>query len=187
MKRFYTVLLFSFLALVAYAQDNYPVGMRQELASVTQDNTNDSNTYSVFRYRGADGTEGYFLSLGRSFNIISIVSDIGSSSLDHIDETCIYLGDTIDGVYESLDKKLDVIKHDVCTTVNYPCKLVDGMGRLNGDSVANATVVKRFLQNKRLNIQFTSGRHTASVDLTPATIKSLRFSVNLSNKIVPQQ
>ncbi|MBQ7222848.1 MAG: hypothetical protein IJS02_05235 [Bacteroidales bacterium] len=185
MKRILTTLVFSLAALVIFAQ-NVPQGMRAEIASVNQEDNVDSRTYTIFKYQEEDGTVNYYMSLGRSFNIISIVSDIGTSTLDHVDETCIYMGQSVDDVFEALDKLLEVSGEDVGTVVTYPCRLVDGIGRITGESTATCTVVKRFLQNKRLNFQFQSGRNTASVDMTPATIKSLRWTLNVSNKINPQ-
>ena len=74
----------------ASAKDN-PVGMRMEIA----ESGDDDNETVLFTYKDQDGTEAYYLGLGRVFRILDVLFDGElNTSFDHVDEVCLCLGTT---------------------------------------------------------------------------------------------
>jgi hypothetical protein len=65
MKRIIAAIALACVMLSAWAQD-FPAGMRKEIVEIEQDD----HEYSLFSYKDADGTFGYYLSLGRVFPIL---------------------------------------------------------------------------------------------------------------------
>ena len=184
MKRIFLVVLFSFIALSAFAQWDFPAGMRMEVAEAGQDD----NEYSIFAYRDDDGTFGYYLSLGHVFHLLEIFrEDITDASLDHLDEACLWLGATADEAFATLDSFLELLDADMGTAVEFPGRLSSGAEKLGEPSTATCVVVKRLLQGKRLCFYFTSGRHTAQADLTKSAVKSLKSMFKLDQKIHPNR
>ncbi|MBR4146633.1 MAG: hypothetical protein IKU00_01935 [Bacteroidales bacterium] len=180
MKKIVLTITLALIAAFTFAQNNNPVGMRMEVTEITQDN----NEYSIFTYKDDDGTFGYYLSLGRVYRILEIiVNDRNSSTLDHISETCLYLGTTADEAYDALEHLLDLLDQEPGTAVDIPCRLTNGSPTLTDSSTATCIVVKRFFQRKRLCFLFTSGRHTAQVDLTRSALKSLRWNLKMAQKL----
>ena len=164
MKRIIAAIAFACVMLSAWAQD-FPAGMRKEIVEIEQDD----HEYSLFSYKDADGTFGYYLSLGRVFPILEAEIFGGQTTISHMDETCLCLGATTEEAPG--------------TTAAFQCRRSSGGERLSVPDQANCVVVKRFLQGKRLNFQFVSGGHTADVDLTRSTLKSLRWNINLGKKL----
>ncbi|MBQ9888147.1 MAG: hypothetical protein IJM41_02755 [Bacteroidales bacterium] len=184
MKHLLFTIALVFAGVIAFAQ-NIPAGMRMELTECEENN----REYSVFSYKDADGTYGYYLSLGREFRLIESNREDGTVSghIDHIDETCILLGSTMDEAIASLDSLLDLLNEDPGTVLEFPCRLATGAERLGEPSTATCFITKRILQGKRLCFQFISGRHTAQTDLTKSSIKSLKSGVKLYKKLHPKQ
>ena len=182
MKRILTTLLLACMTLFAVAQ-NSPIGMKMEIAEVGQDD----NEYSIFTYKDPDGTFGYYLSVGHVFQLLELFSDDLSSSLGLVNETCLVMGETMDDAFAFLDSLLELLEEAPGTTAEFPCRLTTGADKLFAFSTANAIVVKRFLQGKRLNFHFVSGNHTADVDLTKSAIKSLRWNLDLYRKLHPNE
>lgn len=181
MKRIITTLVLALVAVFAIAQNrDIPAGIRMEVTEAGED---DEREYSIFTYKDEDGTFGYYLSLGREFKLLEILSDDSSSSLSHLDEACLWLGKTADEAAATLDSFLDLLDEPVGTVKEFPCRLTNGAEKLTDHSTAVCFIVKRFLQGKRLCFHFTAGRHTGEVDLTKSAIKSLRWSFNLARKI----
>ena len=182
MKRLLTTLALACMTLFAVAQ-NGPVGMKMELAEVGDDD----NQFCIFTYRDADDTFGYYLSVGREFDLLEIFSDNSSSSFGLVDETCLVMGETMDDAFAFLDSLLELLEEAPGTTAEFPCRMTTGADRLFAPSTANAIVVKRFLQGKRIAFHFISGSHSAEVDMTKSTIKSLRWTLNLYRKLHPDE
>lgn len=180
MKSILTTLALAFLTLFAVAQ-NSPIGMKMEIAEVGQDD----NEYSIFTYKDPDGTVGYYLSVGHVFQLLELFRDDLSSSFGLVDETALVMGETMDDAFAFLDSLLELLEEAPGTTADFPCRLTTGADQLFVPSTANAVVVKRFLQGRRINFHFVSGSHTAEVDLTKSAIKSLRWNLDLYRKLHP--
>jgi len=180
MKRILTTLALVCATLSAVAQNN-PFGMKMEIASVGQDD----NEYSIFTYEDPDGTVGYYLGVGHVFDLLELFSDDRSSSFGFVDETCLVMGETMDDAFAFLDSLLELLEEAPGTTADFPCRLTMGADQLFAPSTANAIVVKRFLQAKRICFHFLSGNHTAEVDLTKSAVKSLRWNLDLYRKLHP--
>lgn len=180
MKRVFTALALACMTLPAVAQ-NSPIGMKMEVAEVAQDD----NEYSIFTYKDPDGTFGYYLGVGHVFQLLDLFFDDLSSSFGLVDETCLVMGETMDDAFAFLDSLLELLEEAPGTTADFPCRLTTGADQLFVPSTANAIVVKRFLQGKRISFHFISGNHTAEVDLTKSSIKSLRWNLDLYRKLHP--
>ncbi len=180
MKRFLLTLAAAFVAFSSFAQ-NITAGVRYEAVEIEEND----NEYSIFEYKDDDGTYGVYLSLGRSFPILEIISDDSLSSLSHFDETCLYVGKSYDDVIPFLDNLLALADQEQGSTAKFPCRLSSGSEKLMDSATATCMVVNRFLQTKRLSFIFSSGGHTAEADLTKSAIKSLRTSFAIYKKLHP--
>ena len=78
MKKVILTLTLALATLCAFAQD-FPAGMRMEIAGVSEGGEFDENEFQVFTYKDADGSYGYYLSLGHTTNILSIFGADGDS------------------------------------------------------------------------------------------------------------
>ena len=178
MKRIFTTLALACVLTSAWAQD-FPAGMRKEIVEVEQN----EDEYTLFSYKDEDGSFGYYLSLGHMFPILEAEIFGGQTTLGHIDETCLCLGATKEEALATLESLLALTEEEPGTTAAFQCRRATGGERLSVPDQANCVVVKPFLQSKRLRFQFVSGRHTAEVDLTRSTLKTLRWNLNLSQKL----
>ena len=178
MKRIITTLALACVLTSAWAQD-FPAGMRREIVEIEQND----HEYSLFSYKEEDGSLGYYLSLGRVTPIVEAEIFGGHTSFSHIDETCLCLGATKDEDLATIESLLALLDEAPGTTAAFQCRSSSGGERLSVPDQANCVVVKRFLQGKRLCFQFVSGEHTAEVDLTRSTLKSLRWNINLGKKL----
>ena len=180
MKRILTTLVLAFAAVFAFAQDrDIPAGMRMEITSIEDDD----DQFSLFTYKDEDGTFGYYLSLGHEFNLLEIFESDLFSSLSHMDEVCLYLGDSPEAVLNTLDGYLAMLDEETGTTFEIPCRLTNGAEKLTERSTATGIVVKRFLQRKRLCLNFTIGDRSAEADMTKSGIKSIRWNFELARKL----
>ncbi len=181
MKRILTTIAVTIFSICAFAQD-FPAGMRNEVASMEQD----QYEYSLFSYKDQDGAFGFYLGLSTSFRILETIDERNdsNSSLDHIDEICIYMGSTPDEAAASLDALLELFEEPVGTVKEFNARIPRGQ-RLGDDCTVNSVIVKRFLQGKRLLFTYASGRHVAETDLTKSAVKSLRFSFSINRKLHP--
>lgn len=180
MKRFFFTALFTLSVLFSFAQD-IPSGTRFQLTEFEQD---EDKQYSVFRYKDEDGTIGYYLSLGHSDRILEVYyKDNLTSSVDLYDEVCLYLGATIEEANASINSFLELLEKETGTTIEFPCRLTTGGDILGEHSTTTCTIVKRFLEGKRLCFRFKSWRHTAEADLTKSALKALRFGLKIDKKI----
>ena len=185
MKKVFLTLTLALATLCAFAQD-FPAGMRMEIAGVSEGGEFDENEFQVFTYKDADGSYGYYLSLGHTTNILSIFgADSESFSFGHMDETCLVMGGTADEALAFLDGLLDLIDKEPGSAAEFPCRLSTGAERLADAGTATCMVVKRFLQGKRLCFLFRSGERTAETDLTKGNIKALRSGITFYRKLHP--
>ena len=162
----------SFDAFTATAKD-IPAGMRIGIAEAG----NDDNEISLFTYKDEDGTMGYYLGLGKEFNIneklgIEILG--GTLSISDIDEVCLCLGSTADEAMDSLDGLLSAFDKDVDAAAELPARMSTGSERLGDPTTIMCVVKKKFLKGKFLRFYFVSGKHNAEVDLGKSTVKFLR-------------
>lgn len=187
MKRLLITLVLACTTLFAFAQD-FPANMRMEIAGAGEgDDEYVDNQFQVFAYKDEDGTVGYYLSLGRSTNILKIFrDDITDASFSHVDETCLCMGATMQDAFDFLDRLEELLESAPGTAAEFPCRLATGAERLGESGTATCVVVKRFLQAKRLNFLFRSGNRTAEADMTKSVIKSLRFGMNVHQKLHPE-
>lgn len=158
-------------------------GMRDDVASFEQDD----NVYQLFKYTENEGSLSYYLSVGRVTKLLEMVrDDIESASFDHIDEVCLYMGQTPNEVFASLDTLQAYFDKKPGFTVEYPCRNTYGAEALAEDTAATCVVTKRFLQGKRLCFHYNTGRRTAEVDLTKTAVKALRSEYQFHRKIFPK-
>lgn len=173
MKRIILTLTLAFATLIAPAQNrqNVPAGMRMEIGSVEDNN----DVCSAFFYKDDDGTVGYYLSIGYQLDLFEFIGEESSSSISHYDETCIYLGSTLEEAIGEVDAILALFDKEVGTEFELPCRKLVGVERLGDRTTVKGTVVKRFLQAKRLCFLFaTRGDHSAQVDLPKPSLRSIR-------------
>ena len=184
MRRFLVSLAAVFIALSAYAQD-IPAGMRMECASVEEDD----NVFTIFSYKDNDGTFGYYLGIGREVDLLEIFrdDDLSGVSLGHMDEVCLPMGETIAEAVVFLNSLKELREKDPGTTVVFPCRLTAGAEQLSVPGTATAVVVDRWFQAQRICFHFQSGRHSAEVDLTRSTIKSLQALFGLYRNMHPDE
>lgn len=180
MKRILSILALVCMTLSAVAQTSR-FGDKTDIAEVGQDDYQ----YSIFTYKAPDGTFGYYLSIGREFDVLQIFSDNSDASFSLVDESCLEMGETIDDAYAFIDTLLALLEATPGTMAEFPCRITTSFDQMFVPSTAHAIVVKRFLQAKRLCFTFVSGKHTADVDVTKSALKSLRWNLDLYQKLHP--
>lgn len=182
MKRLILSISLAFIAVMAYAQKDIPAGIRIEAGEFELD---DQGVFSVFKYKDSDDVTAYYMSVAYKINILGIFrDDITDMSLDHIDETCICIGDTADEAMAFMEDLLALLDEDPGTTTEFKCRKTNGAERLTDYSTATCIVVKRLFA-KRLNFVFESGRRTADTDMNKAAIKALISSMKFYSKLHP--
>lgn len=179
------ILMWAVIAVMSLSFDTFSAtakditGMRMEIAEVEDDD----NEFSLFTYKDKDGTEGYYLSLGRVFRILDILFDGDlNNSFDHVDEVCLCLGGTADQALVSLDYLLSFYDEDVNTIAEFPARMSTGAERLGELTIINCVVKKKFLKGKYLQFNFVSGKHSAEADLSKSTVKFLKKALELDMK-----
>ena len=182
MKRILSLIALVCMTLTAVAQNN-PFGDKTDIAEVGQDDYQ----YTVFTYKAPDGTFGYYMSVGREFDLLQIFSDNGNSSFSLVDEACLEMGQTMDDAYAFIDTLLTLLEAAPGSTAEFPCRISTSIDQMFVPSTARAVVVKRLLQAKRLCFTFVSGKHTADVDVTKSALKSLRWSMDVHQKLHPNE
>lgn len=183
MRKLLTMLLLSTLTMsTAYAQKSHPVGMRMEVAEAGTTR----GEYSVFTYKDADDTFGYYLSVSRSTDFLGTDEVLGFE-MGNFNEIVIWLGATSDEAMTALASLLDLCGKDVETTAEFRGRAATAGERL-GESVTTICVVtKKPLGGKRLMFIFPYGNHQAHAYLTKSVIKQLRFSFKIDRKLHPKQ
>ena len=165
-------------AFTATAKDN-STGIRMEIVETEQDD----NEFTLFTYKDEDGTTGYYLSLGRELRISDLLDiKILGGSLSHIDEVCLFLGQTSDEALESMNSLLSLYDKDPDTLAEFPARLSTGAEQLGESTTIICIVKKKFLGGKFLQFQFTSGKHTAETNLSKSSLKFLRKGLELHIK-----
>ena len=184
LKRFIIMATALMMVTCVFAQD-IPAGVRMEIVESDGDS---KDQYSIFQYKDKNGDALYYMGVGYKIELLSMVrDDITNTSISHMDEVCFPMGTTRDQVLENLDSFLELLDKPVGTTVEFPCRVTNGAEVLGEKTTATCTVVKRFLQSKRLCFHFTSGNRSAEADLLKSSIKSMRLSVKLDKKLHPNK
>lgn len=183
MKQLLLTLLATVATIVVTAQ-NIPVGMRMEVAEVEQN----KNEFTIFTYKDKDGTFGYYLGLGRNFNILKIFrDDITDTSFEHIDESCLWLGATSKEAFETIDNILDLYDENEGTTTEFEGRDATGSDRLGKPTTISCTVRRKIIGGKHLQFVFISGNHYAESYLSKSVLKQLRWGFKLDKKLHKSQ
>ena len=184
MKRFIITIAAALFAGLAFAPKEIPAGIRMEIAEVEQ---NEDEICSLFTYKDADGTYGYYLSVGRDRTFAEFTAGRTSGAIGWMDETCLCLGATADEAAASLDALLAMFDEPVGCSQEFKCrtpKLLEDVGEY---STATGTLVKIPLVGKRIRFEFGTGRKTREADLSKSTVKTMRSSLKLHRKLHPGQ
>ena len=165
-------------AFTASAKDK-TAGMRMEIC---EDEEND-NVFSLFTYKDKDGTESYYLGLGKEFKISEVFDvEILGGSLSHIDEVCLWLADTPEGAMQALDGLLALFDQDVNTTLKLPARMATDAEQLSERTMVTCVVSKKTLGGKFLRFYFDSGKHYSECDLSKSTVKFLKKGLEFDMK-----
>jgi len=111
MKRTLTIIAFLMLSMLAFAQ-------RTDYCTVKAD----SKDYQVFSFKDADGTLGYYLSLGSP--------------------TCIYLGSNAAEAQRTLNSLVNLVDSPEGTVQEFPARAISG-GQLGTFGTTNSVVEKK--------------------------------------------
>ena len=154
-----------------------------EIAEVEQND----NEYMVFLYKDGDGTVGYYLSLGHTTRLADVLFDpeLITWSMDHIDETCLYLGGTSDEAYARLEELLDFLEEEVGAVREYGIRASKNE-RLGERGITTCRVAKKPLGGKLLEFYFAKGAFTPELRLTKSAIKQLRTGFKMDRKLHPK-
>ena len=160
MKRLISSLVLVIASVVALAQTP---AARVEVASAEDD----GNLFTVFTFKDADGTQGYYLGLGTPNDIPGTVI-----VFDDVAETCIFLGETLAEAAKTMDDILALYGQGAGTTASFTARM--GVGPMVLEKgIATAVVKNRFLAGKRLSFFYTSSRYTTETYLRKAAAKKL--------------
>lgn len=172
------IMTLSFDSFNAAAKDT-PTGMRME---IVEDEEND-NVFSLFTYKDKDGTFGYYLGLGKEFKISEVFDvEILGGSLSHIDEACLWLGDSPEGALKALEGLLALYDQETGTSLELPARAATGAEKLGVPTKVICIVNKKFIGGKYLKFHFVSGKHTAETDMSKSTVKFLKKGLELDMK-----
>ena len=174
-----TLIIACVSAFAAYAQKDIPAGQRYEAVELEDGD----DVFSVFKYKDADGTFGYYMSVGHTTSSVDIsAGSIFDGSFRKTPETCICLGANADEALETLNGLLELLDQEVGTVKELPCRNTNGVGLLEY-STASCEIVKPFLCGKRFRIAFKCFDHIYESDLTKGNLKSLRNGLKLNQKL----
>ena len=183
MRKLWTMLLMSTLTMSAvYAQKSHPVGVRMEVAEAETER----GEYSIFTYKDADDTFGYYLSVSRSTDTLGTDNVLGFD-MSGFREIAIWLGATSDEAMSALASLLDLCGKDVETSAEFRGRAATAGERLGEPLITLCVVTKKPLGGKRLMFVFPHGEHQAHAYLTKSVIKQLRFSFKIDRKLHPKQ
>ena len=167
--------------LRAVSAQQTPVGMRMEITTVEHDN----DVYELFSYKDADGTLGYYLSLGRETRLLEVENETKgrSTSFGHLDETCIWLGADRQETMAALENLLALFDKELGTVARFSGRTITGGERLGQTSSVDCMLVKRLLTGKRLAFQLVNGRFTGEVLLPRSAVKQLIWGLKMDERL----
>ena len=186
MKHFIFCLIFALASALAIAQTNVIPGMRSDITEVS---VNDEE-YSLFMYRDEGGPVGYYLSLGHVIRELGVQTPAISFSLDHVDEICLYLGNTTQDVYTMFDNLFALLDEEAGTFIDFPARTASWGERLGDPTTATCMVRKPLIGKKHLVFLFDGRHYTAQTYLsrpsgTGKTFSSLIHSFLISRFLAP--
>ena len=184
MKKLFTILLLSAMALGTAQAQKQPAGMRVEVAEAETDN----GECSIFTYKDVEGDDsfGYYLSLGRVTDFLG-ADEILGVEVKNLHEVTIRLGATTDEALATIGAILDLYDKDVDTTVEFKGRAATSGFQLGDTLTTTCTVVKKAMGGKRLQFLFPSGRRQARCYLSKSMLKELRTNLKIDIKLHPKQ
>ena len=184
MKKLFTILLLSAMALGTVQAQKQPAGMRVEVAEAETDN----GECSIFTYKDAEGDDsfGYYLSLGRVTDFLG-ADEILGVEVKNLHEVTIRLGATTDEALATIDSILDLYDKEVDTTAEFQGRAATNGFKLGEPVTSTCVVVKKALGGKRLQFLFPEGKRQGRAYLSKSTLKELRTNFKFDIKLHPKQ
>ena len=163
-------------------QKSQPAGVRMEVAEDESDN----GEYTIFTSKDDDGTFGYYLSIARTRKTLG-ADELFGMEVKNLKETTIYLGDTADKAFATIDDILDLFDKDLDTKAEFKGRTTSSGERLGEATTSTCVVTKKTLGGKRLKFTFSNGEREGEAYLTKSTLKSLRAEFKIHKKLHPKQ
>ena len=184
MRKLFVMAAVAMMTATGVNVQNQPAGMRVEVAEAETDN----GEYSIFTYKDADadGSFGYYLSLGRVTDFLG-ADEILGMQVQNIHEVTIHLGTTTDEALATIGSILELYYKDVDTTIEFQGRAATSGFRLGEPVTATCTVVKKALGGKRLQFLFPEGKRQGRAYLSKSTLKELRTNFKFDIKLHPKQ
>lgn len=182
MKKMILAALCAVLPLMAFAQKNYPLEMRQEVVSFEENNYH----YSIFIYRDADSTAAYYMSLAYHVVPLEISSTDGSfsSEISFDEETSLCLGSNFDAALEKIDEILALYDCEPGTVASFNSRLTVGILRKLGPvTPTQCMVVKKLFGGRKLVFALPNSKIIDEVELKKSSLKNLKFNFKLDMKL----
>lgn len=171
------------LAVLPACAQNYTPGVRYESTEIS---VNDE-VYTVFSYTDDDGSFGYYLSIARVDEILSVSTPRSSASISNIYEACLWLGNSRDEAIAFLDEMLSLFEQEAGTVREMPARMTTLGDRLGDDIQLVCEVKKKLLGGKRLLLYFPVGRFEGQTYLNKSTVKQLRWGLKMDQKLHPNK
>lgn len=156
-------------------------GIRMEVAEAETEH----GDYTIFTYEDEDGTTGYYMSLGRTSDFLG-ADEILGMKVQNTKETAIWLGNTTDEAFATIDNIMALYDKDVDTTAEFKGRETTAGFHLGEPTTTQCTVVKKTLGGKRLQFIFTIGEKQGRAYLTKSTLKELRMNFKMDVKLHPK-
>lgn len=180
------MLLLSTIVLSTVYAQNQPAGMRVEVAETETDN----GYYTIFTYqdKGAEGTFGYYLSMGRTNNLLAADEILGMVA-KNFHEVSIWLGSDCDEALAKIDDILALYDQDLDSTKEFEGRATTNGFQLGDPLSTTCTVIKKPLGGKRLRFDFKRGKKKKEdhVFLPKSAVKVLLSNFKTDIKLHPNQ
>lgn len=176
MKRIFVFVALIFVSSLMFAQ-KFQVGVRDEIVSIEEN----ENEYAIFGYMDEEGTKGYYLGLGRPDVIPGSII-----AFDVFNETCIYLGATLEEALGTMGSIVDLFSGRMGSNKVFEARL--GVGELLKDKgQAIGTLERRIIAGKHISFAFKTPSFLTESFLNKITAKSLLTGLKAYMKIHPKQ
>ena len=130
--------------------------------------------------------EGYYLSVARTRKTLG-ADELFGMEVKNLKETSIYLGDTADKAFATIDDILDLFDKDLDSKAEFKARTTSSGERLGETTTSTCVVTKKTLGGKRLKFTFSNGEREGEAYLTKSTLKSLRAEFKIHKKLHPKQ